>query len=133
MTILTYGEIIEHGSSVFTSVAILDDGKLTIHFKGVIRIDNPENELSSFIEELKNKLAENTIYCCELDFSELLYCNSNGFYSLLDIINSVYTHTDCPITIKRITNDDWHYEILPILLNLDDRCIAERTSIMELS
>jgi hypothetical protein len=133
MIILTYGEIIEAGSSVFTCVATLDDGKLIINFKGVLRVDNPEKELASFVEELNMKLDEKTIYSCDLDFTELHYCNSNGFYTLMDIIDVVYNHTSCLITIKRLTKDDWHYEILPILLNLDDTHIAERTSILEVS
>ncbi|MBN2532413.1 MAG: hypothetical protein JXB88_05950 [Spirochaetales bacterium] len=133
MIILTYGEIIEAGSSVFTCVAMLDDGKLVIHFKGVIQVDNPDKELASFIEELTMKLDKETVYSCDLDFTELHYCNSNGFYTLMDIIDVIYTCTNCSITIKRLTRDDWHYEILPILLNLDDMNIAERTSILEVS
>ena len=65
MIILTYGEIIEAGSSVFTCVAILDDGKLVINFKGVLRVDNPEKELTSFIEELDMKLDESTAKACD--------------------------------------------------------------------
>jgi hypothetical protein len=130
MKILTYGEIIEAGKSVFTAVANLDDGKLGVSFRGVIRIDHPEKELSPFIEELFSKLGENDIYSCELDFTELTYCNSNGFYSLMDIIEVVYDHTACPVTIKRLQKDDWHKEILPILLNLDNMQISERTNLV---
>jgi len=130
MNILTYGEIIEAGSSAFTAVAIMDDGKLILHFKGVIRIDHPEKELSDFIEELNRKIDGSLIYSCELNFTDLKYCNSNGFYSLMDIIEVVYSHTQCPITIKRLDNDDWHTEILPILLNLDNAEIAQRTKFL---
>ncbi|MBN1699357.1 MAG: hypothetical protein JW881_17690 [Spirochaetales bacterium] len=132
MLILTYGEIIESGTSVFTSVAYFDKGKLVLSFKGVIRVDNPGKQLLPFIIELAQKLRNKEIDSCELDFSELTYCNSNGFYSLMDIAETIYKNTQSPVTVKRLKNDDWQQQILPILLNLDEKRIAERTIVVDL-
>jgi hypothetical protein len=132
MLILTYGEIIESGTSVFTSVAYFDNGKLVLSLKGVIRVDNPGKQLLPFIIELGQKLNNTIISSCELDFSELTYCNSNGFYSLMDIVEIIYRSTLCPVTVKRLKKDDWQQQILPILLNLDDISIAGRTTVTDL-
>jgi hypothetical protein len=131
MLILTYGEIIESGTSVFTSVAYFDQGKLILSFKGVIRVDNPGKQLLPFIIELGQKLRNTIITSCELDFSELTYCNSNGFYSLMDIVEIIYRSTNSPVIIKRLKKDDWQQQILPILLDLDDIDIACRTEVMD--
>ncbi len=80
MKVLTYGDIMDGGKSVFTSVAKLDGAKLILSFSGVIRVDNPYRHLENFVNELDEKLTKTPIFEIEIDFRELNFCNSNGFY-----------------------------------------------------
>ena len=128
MKILTYGEIMDGGASVFHSVAKLDGTKLIVSFDGVIRIDNPYRYLSPFLKELAEVLPKQTVTETLIDFVDLRFCNSNGFYVIMDIVELVYTHVKGPVSVRRVEEDDWQQETLPILLNLDEEVVAQRTS-----
>ena len=129
MKILTYGDILEGGNSIFTTIARLDEDTLTVQFKGAVRSNNPYKSLAYYIEDLENKLKENLINSTIIDMTELSFCNSNGFYVLMDIIEIIYDHTKGNVIVKRLKHDDWHQETLPILLNIDEEAIFKRTSL----
>jgi hypothetical protein len=115
------------GKSVFTSVAKLDGAKLILSFSGVIRVDNPYRHLENFINELDEKLTKTPIFEIEIDFRELNFCNSNGFYVIMDITEIIYNKVPASVLVKRLKNDDWQQETLPILLNTDEPDISDRT------
>jgi hypothetical protein len=115
------------GKSVFTSVAKLDGAKLILSFSGVIRVDNPYRHLENFINELDEKLTKTPIFEIEIDFRELNFCNSNGFYVIMDITEIIYNKVQASVLVKRLENDDWQQETLPILLNTDEPDISDRT------
>jgi hypothetical protein len=50
MNVLTYGEIMEGGASVFHCVVREDDGSLFVIFSGVVRVDNPARHLAELLE-----------------------------------------------------------------------------------
>ena len=126
MKILSYGDIMEGGTSVFTTIIKLKGEELIASFKGVIRVDDPYKYLSYFIKDIEKKININEIKNTVIDFTELKYTNSNGFYVLMDIIENIYKNTKGPITVKRLKEDDWQQETLPILLNCDDKNISSR-------
>lgn len=63
-----------------------------------------------------------------LDFTELRFCNSNGFYVIMDIVEAAYQNVPGQVTVRRLLGDDWQQETLPILLNADEEAISQRTS-----
>ena len=128
MNVLTYGEIMDGGSSVFHCVAREDEGTFQLTFSGVVRIDNPYRYLSPMLQQLKEVLPGRKIERSVLDFSELEFCNSNGFYVIMDIVEIVYATVEGPVLVRRLQEDDWQQETLPILLNLDEESIAARTT-----
>jgi len=127
LKVLTYGDIMDGGKSVFTSVAKLDGAKLILSFSGVIRVDNPYRHLENFVNELEEKLTKTPIFEIEIDFRELNFCNSNGFYVIMDITEIIYNKVPASVLVKRLKNDDWQQETLPILLNTDEPDISDRT------
>ncbi len=127
MNVLTYGEIMEGGASVFHCVVREDAGSLFVIFSGVVRVDNPARHLSELLAELRQLLPGRTIDRTVIDFTELEFCNSNGFYIIMDIIELVYAATTGPVLVRRLEEDDWQQETLPILLNLVGAAVAERT------
>jgi len=131
LKVLTYGDIMDGGTSVFTSVAKIDGKKLIVSFSGMIRVDNPYKHLESYIDDLEAELDSAEIDDVELDFRELNFCNSNGFYVIMDLIEIVYATKDVPVVVNRLKDDDWQQETLPILLNIDEPEIDERTSFKE--
>lgn len=131
MKILTYGEIMDGGASVFHSVAKVDGERLFVTFEGVIRIDNPYRFLEPYLQELDKSLPEQPVSGSVIDFAQLRFCNSNGFYVIMDIVEAVYRHVKGKVTVRRIRDDDWQQETLPILLNLDEEAIASRTDFEE--
>lgn len=129
MKVITFGEIVDGGASVFHSVATLDARMLKHRFEGVIRVDNPYRFLKAHIDELSAKLPELGVDEITIDFSELRFCNSNGFYVIMDIVEALYrSAADAKVTVRRLDDDDWQRETLPILLNVDDEAIGRRTS-----
>lgn len=128
MKVLTYGDIMHRGQSVFTSTARLDGERLLVAFTGTIRVDNPLKQLQSYIDELGEMLPDLDIERAVLDFTELTFCNSNGFYVIMDIIEAVYMNFEGPVRVRRLEGDDWQQETLPILLDLDEDAIRERTT-----
>lgn len=129
MKVLSYGEIMDGGLSVFQSTAKLDDdAKLIVTFEGVIRIDNPYRYLSSYLDELARVLPQHSIASTTLDFAKIRFCNSNGFYVIMDIVDALYNLVPGHVTVRRVEDDDWQKETLPILLNLAEASIAARTS-----
>lgn len=128
MIVLTYGDIMDGGKSVFTSVAKLDQTKLLVTFNGVIRIDNPYKYLENYLNELSGSLIGKGIKTAAVDFTELKFCNSNGFYIIMDIVELVYKNVQDSILIRRVKDDDWQQETLPILLDIDNPDINKRTA-----
>ena len=68
-----------------------------------------------------------------MDFSKFSFCNDNNFYVLMDIIDAVYNLVAGPVTVRRIANDGWQREVLPILLNLREDYIAARIKFEEVT
>ena len=128
MNILTYGEIMDGGASVFHCVVREDAGSLFVTFSGVVRGDNPYRYLSEMLRHLHELLPQRQLERSVIDFSELEFCNSNGFYIIMDIIELVYGAVAGPVLVRRLEEDDWQQETLPILLNLDEAEVAARTS-----
>lgn len=128
MKVLTFGEIMEGGGTVFSSVTSIDSEQLLVTFKGVVRIDNPYRHLSPYLTALGEQLPAASLTSTSIDFTELRFCNSNGFYIIMDIIEIIYRSTTGPVKVRRLKEDDWQQETLPILLNLDEDEIANRTS-----
>lgn len=133
MKVLTYGDIMDGGTSVFTSVVKIDGKKMILSFSGVIRVDNPYKHLESYINDLDEELRRTDVENIELDFRELNFCNSNGFYVIMDLIEIIYDNKDVPVIVNRLKEDDWQQETLPILLNIDEPEINDRTSFNEFS
>lgn len=131
MRIVAYGDIMELGTSAFTTVAKVDGTKLAVSFQGEIRVDNPYNHLRPFLDTLQRKLKDEHAKETELDFTELRFCNSNGFYVIMDIAEVIYRHTEGPVQVLRLGSDDWQQETLPILIDIDDPDIAQRTTFEE--
>ena len=131
MKVLAYGEIMDGGTSVFSSVAKVDGDSLIITFGGSIRIDNPYRYLEQYLRELEQLLPKEKIDRIEFDFKELDFCNSNGFYIIMDITEMVINRTSGPIKVKRSKGDDWQQETLPILLNVDEPGIEARIAFEE--
>ena len=131
MKVLAYGEIMDGGISVFSSVAKVDGDSLIITFGGSIRIDNPYRYLEQYLRELEQLLPKVKIDRIEFDFKELDFCNSNGFYIIMDITEMVINRTSGPIKVKRSKGDDWQQETLPILLNVDEPGIEARIAFEE--
>ena len=102
--------------------------RLLVKFAGTIRIDNPYKHLESYLNELEELLPKFKVDAVDLDFQELSFCNSNGFYIIMDISELIMNNSAGPIVIKRLKDDDWQQETLPILLNVDEPEVAERTS-----
>ncbi len=105
--------------------------KLLLTFSGVIRVDNPYRHLENFINELEEKLTKTPTFEIEIDFRELNFCNSNGFYVIMDIMEIIYNKVPASVLVKRLKNDDWQQETLPILLNTDEPDICDRTTFEE--
>lgn len=133
MRVLAYGDIMDGGISVFNSVARIDGAKLIFSFNGVIRIDNPYRHLEGFLRELEEIVSKEKIDEVEFDFNELNFCNSNGFYVIMDITELIINKIQGPIVVKRLKDDDWQQETLPILLNTDEPEINERTTFIDIS
>jgi hypothetical protein len=121
------------GTSVFTSVVKIEGQKMILSFSGVIRVDNPYKHLESYINDLDEELRRTDVENIELDFRELNFCNSNGFYVIMDLIEIIYDNKDVPVIVNRLKEDDWQQETLPILLNIDEPEINDRTSFNEFS
>jgi hypothetical protein len=131
MKVLAYGEIMEGGASVFHSIARVDGRQLFVTFEGVIRTDNPYRHLSGYIADLAKLLPDLAIERTTIDFVSLKFCNSNGFYVIMDIVETVYNLVPGPVTVRRIRDDDWQQETLPILLNSEEEPMFSRTAYEE--
>ncbi len=71
MNVLTFGEIMDGGSTVFSSVASIDGEQLVVTFQGVVRIDNPYRYLSPYLDALSAELPQLPIGRTSIDFTEL--------------------------------------------------------------
>jgi hypothetical protein len=131
MRLLTYGEIMDKGRSAFTAAAHALDRRLTLKLTGSVRVENPYSHLTPFLDELKVKLEEEELDEGVIDFTELTYCNSIGFYILMDMIELVFKEIDGMIAVRRLEDDDWQQESLPNLLNLEEDSVKSRTVIEE--
>ncbi len=127
MNVLTYGEIMDGGASVFHCVVRRDADALLVSFSGVVRVDNPARHLTELMNDLRQMLPGLPIERTVIDFTELEFCNSNGFYIIMDIIELLYASAPGPVLVRRLEEDDWQQETLPILLNLDEAAVAART------
>jgi hypothetical protein len=128
MKVLTFGEIMDGGSTVFSSVASIDGEQLVVTFQGVVRIDNPYRYLSPYLDALSAELPQLPIGRTSIDFTELRFCNSNGLYIIMDIVETIYRNSRGPVLVRRLKEDDWQQETLPILLNIDEEEISSRTA-----
>ena len=133
MKVLAFGEIMDGGISVFSSVAKVDSGRLITSFGGSIRIDNPYRYLEQYLNDLDKLLPQEKIDRIEFDFKELDFCNSNGFYIIMDISELIISNISGPVTVKRLKDDDWQQETLPILLNVDEPEIQARITFEDVS
>jgi hypothetical protein len=131
LKVLAFGEIMDGGISVFSSVAKVDADLLILSFGGSIRIDNPYKYLEQYLLELDQLIPKEKIGRIEFDFKDLDFCNSNGFYIIMDITEMIIGTTKGPIVVKRLKDDDWQQETLPILLNVDEPEIEARTTFEE--
>jgi hypothetical protein len=131
LKVIAFGEIMDGGVSVFSSVAKVDADLLIVSFGGSIRIDNPYKYLEQYLSELDQLIPRENIGRIEFDFKDLDFCNSNGFYIIMDIAEMIIGTTKGPITVKRLKDDDWQQETLPILLNVDEAEIGVRTTFEE--
>jgi len=131
LKVIAFGEIMDGGVSVFSSVAKVDADLLILSFGGSIRIDNPYKYLEQYLSELDQLIPKEKIGRIEFDFKDLDFCNSNGFYIIMDITEMIIGTTKGPITVKRLKDDDWQQETLPILLNVDEPEIESRTTFEE--
>jgi hypothetical protein len=131
LKVLAFGEIMDGGISVFSSVAKVDSDLLIVSFGGAIRIDNPYKHLEQYLLELDQLIPKEKIGRIEFDFKDLDFCNSNGFYIIMDITEMIIDATKGPIKVKRLKDDDWQQETLPILLNIDEPEIETRTTFEE--
>ena len=131
MKILAFGEIMDGGTSVFSSVAKVDGDLLIVSFGGSIRIDNPYRYLEQYLLDLEQLLPQEKVGRIEFDVKELDFCNSNGFYIIMDISEMIINTIPGPITVKRLKDDDWQQETLPILLNVDEPEISTRITFQE--
>ena len=128
MRVIAYGDIMDRGQSAFTSVAKVDGTRLLVSFEGVIRVDNPYNHLRPYLDELGDLLDGLSIGETVIDFTQLRFCNSNGFYVIMDITEIIYEHTSGPVQVLRLQRDDWQQETLPILIDVEDPAISGRTN-----
>jgi len=131
LKILAFGEIMDGGTSVFSSVAKVDGDLLIVSFGGSIRIDNPYRYLEQYLLDLEQLLPQENVGRIELDVKELDFCNSNGFYIIMDITEMIINAIPGPVTVKRLKDDDWQQETLPILLNVDEPEIGGRIAFQE--
>jgi hypothetical protein len=131
LKVLAFGEIMDGGTSVFSSVAKVDADLLIVSFGGSIRIDNPYKHLEQYLLELDQLIPKEKVGRIEFDFKDLDFCNSNGFYIIMDITEMIIGTTKGPIVVKRLEDDDWQQETLPILLNVDEPEIEARTTFEE--
>ena len=128
MSVLSQGEIKDQNATVFRAVASTDGARITVRFEGTIRVDNPSRHLATFLRQLPDMLATQTsLTGVLLDFTGLRFCNSNGFYVIMDIVEAVYRTVSARVVVRRLKSDDWHQETLPILLNIDEEAVASRT------
>lgn len=126
MRVIAYGDIMDKGRSAFSSVTTIDGNILKITFGGELRVDAPFQFLQAYIDELRSLVPAVKVDEIEFDFRELTFCNSNGFYVVMDITELVVNGSASPILVRRLSGDDWHQETLPILLNADEPGIAGR-------
>ena len=106
MKIITFGEIVDAGQSVFHSVLSVDGRSLKHRFEGVIRVDNPYRSLKDHIDEIPKKVEGLAIDEVLIDFAELRFCNSNGFYVIMDIVEAIYTSaSDAKVTVRRLDDE----------------------------
>lgn len=132
MKTLSYGEILENGLSQFYSAASLgDNNELLVTFRGKIRVANPYRSLHAYLEELKRLLPRHTIAHVTLDFVHLEVVADHAFYTLMDIVDTIYNETSCPVLVRRVHDDAWQDVALPILLNSDEDSCSRRTSYEE--
>ena len=132
MRIITYGEIMDKGNSSFIAITQMDGDHLIVEFKGEIRCDNPYRHLADYIDEMEKKLGDEAMERVTINFNEFKYCNSNGFYVLMDIIEIIYKMSKGEVCISRLKIDDWQQRTLPILLNLEDDGVRARTTVKDM-
>lgn len=127
--VLSYGEVMDGGLSVFHSMATLDEEKhLCVTFVGVLRVDNAYRYLHAYLEELAKCLPMQKITVTTLDFVKFRFSSSNNFYVIMDIVDAIYNLTTGPVVARRNDDDDWQVVTMPILLNMSEPHVAERTT-----
>jgi len=129
MNILTRGQVMNEGRLTFESIVAVDDqNRLVVTLMGSLRVDNPYRHLHKHLEDLNRILPGQTFASVLFDFAQLGFCHDHCFYVIMDIVDAVYLHVLAPVKVRRVINDDWQYETVPILLNLEDTANAVRTT-----
>lgn len=128
------GRIYEGTRRVFlVQAANSEADTLLVSFEGIIRADDSGKILSGYIKELDRFLSEHAAVNAVLDFTKLQFCNSTGFYTVMDILDVVYRRVPGRVLIRRLADDDWHTETLPLLLVTLGADVAVRTIYQDVS
>lgn len=128
------GRIYEGTRRVFlVQAASSEPDMLVVNFEGMIRVDDSGKILSGYIKELDRFLSEHVAAKAMLDFTKLQFCNSTGFYTVMDILEVVYRKVPGRVLIRRLTDDDWHTETLPLLLVALGPDVAVRTDYQDVN
>lgn len=128
METLCRGEIIESNRVVFVSETAIDDkNQLLVTLAGIIRVSDPQQFFSEYTKNISIKLPSLPTKSVIIDFSKFVFCNSTGFYLVLDIVESIYCHFPGTIIIRRLLDSEWQIETLPILLRAIGEQIIPRT------
>lgn len=134
MTDLCSGQISEGTKRVFTSAATLDDdNRLVVTLEGIIRVDDSSQLLSGYVKELDRMLSSLQVSMAFIDCTRLRFCNSTGFYAVMDILETIFAHVPGQVTIRRLSDDEWQTETLPLLLIAIGDSVVARTGYEEVT
>ncbi|MDI1444359.1 hypothetical protein [Polyangium sp. 6x1] len=129
MRFLACGEVWDGGQSVFNVIASLDgEDRLVLTFEGKLVALHPRSYLHRFIERFPRVLLQQPLVSVSMDFTKMGFIGDQGMYVLMEIIDPVYDLLPCPVTVRRIANDEWQCEVLRILLNLSEQDNVARTT-----
>jgi len=126
------GSIIKQSQEIFHVKMQIEEEVVLIDFFGELTVDNPFQQLAECIMKMESLLKQTTVKNAEIDCSLIDKVNPIGFYVLMDFIRMVYRHLTGFIHIKRKKDDPWQQKFIPILINLEEPDVDERTTISDL-